>query len=168
VVPLASHMFIFYYGALADITPPLAVSAYIAAGIAGADPFRTSLTATRLAMAGFVVPFLFIRNEALLIRGADLSDIGWAIVMGITAVAGLAALIEGRLLRQMRMIERAIALFATAIIVIPGVGYRTQFDLAGIALLLGLVVWQHFFGLTNTPKSVAVRDPDADEVRESA
>jgi TRAP transporter 4TM/12TM fusion protein len=168
VVPLASHMFIFYYGALADITPPLAVSAYIAAGIAGADPFRTSLTATRLAMAGFVVPFLFIRNEALLIRGADLPDIGWAIVMGIAAVAGLAALIEGRLLRQMRMIERAIALFATAIIVIPGVGYRTQLDLAGIALLLGLVVWQHFFGLTDTPKPVAVRDPDADEVRESA
>lgn len=152
VTPLASHMFIFYYGALADITPPLAVSAYIAAGIAGADPFRTGLTATRLAMAGFVVPFLFVRNEALLLRGADLVDIAWAVLMGIVAVAGLAALIEGRLLRRLRPVERGVAVLATAVIAVPGIGYRTSLDLAGIALMLGLVVWQHFFGLPDAPK----------------
>lgn len=171
VAPLASHMFIFYYGALADITPPLAVSAYIAAGIAGADPFRTSLTATRLAMAGFVVPFLFIRNEAMLIRGAGLPDIGWAILMGIVAVAGLAGLIEGRLVRQLRPIERCVALLATAIIAIPGIGYRTYFDLAGIALLLGLVVWQHLFGLVDIPKPTLakpIQPASADVVRQPA
>jgi TRAP transporter 4TM/12TM fusion protein len=147
VTPLAAHMFVFYYGALADLTPPLAVSAYIAAGVAGSDPFRTSLTATRLAMAGFVVPYLFVRNEALLIRGASLPEIAWAVVIGLAAVCLLAALIEGRLVRRLRLLERLLLLVAAAIIVIPGLGNRVTLDIIGIVLLAAVALWQWRWGL---------------------
>jgi TRAP transporter 4TM/12TM fusion protein len=145
VAPLTSHMFIFYYGALADITPPLAVSAYVAAGIAGSNPFRTSITATRLAVAGFVVPYMFVRNPALLILGASATEIAWAALVGLGAALALGALVEGRLVKRLRWWERVILLAAAAALVVPGLGGRA-FEAGGLAMLVVLAVWQWFWG----------------------
>jgi TRAP transporter 4TM/12TM fusion protein len=159
VSPLASHMFIFYYGALADITPPLAVSAYVAAGIAGSNPFLTSLTATRLAIAGFVVPFLFVRNEAILIRGAPAFEVAWAALMGLAAVCALAALVEGRYLRRLRISERFVLVAIAACIVVPGIGGKT-IDALALAALIGLALWQRQWGLPEVPR--VIHQPVAD------
>lgn len=152
VSPLAAHMFIFYYGALADLTPPLAVSAYIAAGIAGSDPLRTSVTATRLAVAGFVIPFLFVRNEAMLIRGAAIPDIAWAIALGLVAVVTLAALVEGRFVRRLRVFERLVLLLVAVAIVVPGFGNR-GLELGAIGVLVALGLWQWRFGLRDDERA---------------
>jgi len=145
VAPLTSHMFIFYYGALADITPPLAVSAYVAAGIAGSNPFRTSVTATRLAVAGFVVPYMFVRNPALLISGASASEIAWAVIVGLGAAWALAALVEGRLVRRLRWWERLILLAVAGALVIPGLG-GPPFEVGGLATLVAMAAWQWLWG----------------------
>jgi TRAP-type uncharacterized transport system fused permease subunit len=67
VAPLVSHFFVFYYGVLADITPPVALAAYAGASMAGADPFRTGNTAFRLGLAKALVPFVFVYQPAMLI-----------------------------------------------------------------------------------------------------
>jgi len=67
VEPLVAHFFVFYYGVLADITPPVALAAYAAAGIAGSNPFKTGNTAFRLGIAKALVPFVFVYSPALLL-----------------------------------------------------------------------------------------------------
>jgi TRAP-type uncharacterized transport system fused permease subunit len=163
VSPLASHMFIFYYGALADITPPLAVSAYVAAGIAGANPFRTSLTATRLAVAGFVVPFLFVRNEALLIRGSSATEIAWATLMGLAAIVALAALVEGRFLRRLRLWERFALLAVAVCIVVPGVGGKAL-DAAALTALAAIAACQWKWGIPDARMRSADRTRNGDSL----
>lgn len=165
VSPLASHMFIFYYGALADITPPLAVSAYVAAGIAGANPFRTSLTATRLAAAGFVVPFLFVRNQALLMHGASIPQIAWAALIGLAAIIALAALVEGRFVKRLRWTERLLVLGIATAVVVPGFEGKGV-EIAAMAALLALGVWQWYWGLpeARNTTSAATSSPVPEEV----
>ena len=78
VPPLAAHLFVFYYGALADVTPPTALSSYTAAGIAGADPQRTTWIAWKLAMAGFIIPYYFTTNPVLLLNVVPVTPLGLA------------------------------------------------------------------------------------------
>src|SRR5205085_12514579 len=82
VAPLVSHFFVFYYGVLADITPPVALAAYAGASMAGADPFRTGNTAFRLAMAKALVPFVFVYSPAMLIVTQGFT---WAVFIETTA-----------------------------------------------------------------------------------
>jgi TRAP-type uncharacterized transport system fused permease subunit len=70
VPALAAHLFIFYFGVIADVTPPDALAAYAAAGIARTDPLKTGFTATRLALAGILVPFVFVYSPTILLQGA--------------------------------------------------------------------------------------------------
>jgi TRAP transporter 4TM/12TM fusion protein len=114
VAPLAAHLFIFYYGVIADITPPDALAAYAAAGIARTDPFETGWTATRLALAGILVPFVFVYSPAILLQDSSLVDI---IITTVTAVAGIVALsaaVSGYFFAPARPIER-VALIAAAL-----------------------------------------------------
>src|SRR3546814_2965264 len=74
VEPIVAHFFVFYYGVLADITPPVALAAYAAAGMAGADPFKTGNTAFRLGLGKVLVPFVFVFSPSLLLVAADRSE----------------------------------------------------------------------------------------------
>lgn len=102
VLPMAAHLFVYYWGIVSFITPPVAVGAFVAAGIAQSDPWQTGWTAVRLAIAAFVVPFFFVYNPALLLHGS----IGEIAVTVITAVIGITALSfasEGVVLRVGRV-----------------------------------------------------------------
>ncbi|MGJ9384152.1 TRAP transporter permease [Salipaludibacillus sp. CF4.18] len=130
VSPMSAHMFIFYYGTLSAITPPVAIAAYAASGIAMSNAMKTSLYAVRLAAVAFIVPFMFVYGPSLLMEGSVVSIITTAITAFI-GVFALAVALEGYLKQHILAISR-VTLFAGALLSMF-VGYTT--DLIGIALI---------------------------------
>ncbi len=104
---LGAHLFIFYFGCLSNVTPPVSLAAYGAAGIAGAPAVQTALTALTLAGAGFIVPFMFIYGPALLLEGSPLAVLGAALT-GAAGVTALAAAAMGYGRRSLAPWERAV------------------------------------------------------------
>ena len=136
VAPVAAHFFVFYFGIVADITPPVALAAYAGAAIARANPMKTGFNATKLAIAAFIVPYIFALNPAMLfvnVSGAwDVIQICLSAVLGIF---GVSAALEGFILRPMRWYLRLLSAAGGLTLMIPG----TLTDLAGL-LLLSLVI----------------------------
>ena len=137
---LAAHMFVFYFGIVADITPPVALAAYAGSAIAKSNPMKTGVTATRLAITAFIVPYIFAFSPEMLIIG---SDKPWyeIVLLVITALCGIfivSAGMEGYLLRPMPWWQRIIALAGGLCMIIPGI----VTDIAGIALIAVVVVIQ--------------------------
>lgn len=140
--PLVSHMFVFYYSILADVTPPVALAAYAASGISGADPFRTGLRAFTLASAGFIAPFIFVSAPIVLwfptiLDGTTPFDYLWFVQVLVTLVLGvisLASTVIGYLRDRSTAIERIVTGISAACLIIP----ETYTDILGAALL-GLV-----------------------------
>jgi TRAP-type uncharacterized transport system fused permease subunit len=138
VEPLAAHMFIFYFGVIADVTPPDALAAYAAAGIARTDPLRTGFTATRLALAGIMVPFVFVYSPTILLRGGSTADILLTAATALVGVIALAGAVSGYFFTTASWPERAALAAAAASLVFHDV----RADVAG-GVLLGLVcAWQ--------------------------
>jgi TRAP-type uncharacterized transport system fused permease subunit len=122
VEPLVAHFFVFYYGVLADITPPVAMAAYAAAGMAGSDPFKTGNMAFRLGMAKALVPFVFVFSPSLLIVAKGYTHYDFAVtfigcVLGITL---LAAVLSKWFLVEMRRGEQALCALAALLMIAPG------------------------------------------------
>ena len=133
VYPLAAHLFVFYFGVIAGITPPMAPDAFIAAGIADSPMMKTALTACRLALVIFILPYIFVYNNALLLVGSA----GEILQVSVTAFFGVLALacaiqnyLGGRLPAHMR----ALLFVGGACLIYPG--WIT--DLAGMFLVLGI------------------------------
>lgn len=122
VQPLVAHFFVFYYGVLADITPPVALAAYAAAGMAGSDPFKTGNTAFRLGMAKALVPFVFVFSPSLLIvaKGFTLYDFGVTFVGCLLGITLLAAALSKFLLVELRRGEQLLCLLAALLMIAPG------------------------------------------------
>ncbi len=95
VMPLAAHFFLFYFGILSTLTPPVAIASYVAAGIAGADMWKTSIVALKFCAAAYLLPFLFVYNPAILLRGTVL-EIAVAAATAIISASLLAYAVEGR------------------------------------------------------------------------
>ncbi len=126
---LAAHLFILYFGTDADITPPVGLAAYAAAGISGAHPIATSIEAFKMGITAFIVPFMFIYGEALLMQG----PVQWiivAILTGILACVGLGAAVQGYFVRVMPWWHRVI-LFVGAVMLMEA---SLTWDLVGLAL----------------------------------
>ena len=122
VEPLVAHFFVFYYGVLADITPPVALAAYAAAGMAGSDPFKTGNTAFRLGLAKVLVPFVFVFSPSLLIVAKGFTGYDFVVtfvgcVLGITL---LAAALSKFMLVEMKRGEQALCLAAALLMIAPG------------------------------------------------
>jgi TRAP-type uncharacterized transport system fused permease subunit len=128
---LAAHLFIFYFGCLSNITPPVSLAAYAAAGIAGAPALTTALTALTLAGAGFLVPFMFVYSPALLLEAppVEVMSAGVSAAIGVTALAAAAI---GYARRPLKRWERV--LLALAAIALVGPGLLT--DVAGVVAVL--------------------------------
>ena len=129
---LAAHLFIFYFGCISNVTPPVSLAAFAAAGISGAPPLKTAMTAAVLAGAGFVVPFMFVYGPPLLLVGT-IPEITLAFVSAIVGVTVLAAAGMGFARRPIAWWERVILFFAALALVLPGLAT----DGAG---LVGVVV----------------------------
>jgi TRAP-type uncharacterized transport system fused permease subunit len=135
---LAAHMFVFYFGILADVTPPVALACYAGAAIAKSNPVRTSLVAIRLAIAAFIVPFMFVLSPAMLLIDATPLLIIQLVMGALIGMFGLAIGFEGFLLYKMNPLLRIMAVLGGILLVYPA----TISDVIGIALLATVVVVQ--------------------------
>lgn len=112
---LAAHLFVFYYAVLADVTPPVAVTAFAGAQMAGADPMRTGWQASRIALSGFLAPFLFVYQPALLWRGS-FTEIALFFVSAVIGISAISAAAAGYMFRRQswpqRLLLIAVALAA--------------------------------------------------------
>jgi TRAP-type uncharacterized transport system fused permease subunit len=124
VVPLAAHMFIFYFGMMAMVTPPVALAAYAAASISGADIMRASMAAFRFALVGFTLPFIFVFRPELLLLSPDgvvtFGEVAQAVAAAAIGIAMFAAAIAGYLLRVAPAWQRALFLLASVLLLAPG------------------------------------------------
>ena len=140
VEPIVAHFFVFYYGVLADITPPVALAAYAAAGIAGSNPFKTGNTAFRLGIAKALVPFVFVYSPSLLLVAAGFSWPAFFVTLA-GAMMGIGALgiaFTGYLFARMPMWQRLYTGLVALLFIAPGV---TTF-LIGAALLAPVLLMQ--------------------------
>ena len=131
---MAAHLFIFYFGIIADLTPPVALAAYAGAGIAGADPVKTGMTGLKLALAGFMIPYIFAYNPALLLIDTNLPEIVLIVITSVLGAFALALAGSGFWTRKLNIIERIILLGASVSLIFPGI----VTDGIGLAILVGM------------------------------
>ncbi|PMR72851.1 TRAP transporter permease [Billgrantia endophytica] len=135
---LSAHLFILYFAILSGVTPPVALAAYIGSAIAGSHWFRTALTATKISLGGFLIPYMFIYHPPLLGNGTAL-EITVAVGSSVLGIIALAASTIGFFLRPCSWLERGLLLVA-ALTLING---RMITDVVGIALIGSLFAWQY-------------------------
>lgn len=140
-MPLIAHLFCLIYACLSNITPPVAMSAYVASGIADSDQTKTGLWAVRLGLIGFIIPFFFLDNPVLLIgvsKTATLFDTGWAVFTAMVGTFALVAGLEGWILRRCTLVERIILIASSPFLLLPGV----LTDAAGAAGIAAVCIYQ--------------------------
>jgi len=154
IVPVAAYFFVFYFGIVADITPPVALAAYAGSAIAKAPPMKTAINATRLAIAAFVVPYIFAFSPTMLFEfAAGTSSVMIVIqviqicVTSLLGIYGIAAALNGYLFRPMNILFRLILVVGGLCMMIPG----TVTDLVGLVLVGGV-----YFMLRSSAKKAAV------------
>ena len=151
VVPLAAHLFIFYFGMMSMVTPPVALAAYAASSIAGSKLLETSVSAFKFALVGFTLPYMFVFRPQLLMLDPDggPAALGEVVVSAVLAAAGIAALalaIVGFARRRLTSAERVGFLLTAAFLLYPAgtpvVVTATGIQLLGLVLLAGLWLYQ--------------------------
>ena len=153
-VPLAAHMFCLIYACLSNITPPVAISCYVAAGIAGADQTRTGLLSVRLALAGFILPLFFLANPVLLPLAQE-GPVVSTILATLTAAVGTIMLsggLEGWFIIREHWIERILFIAAALLLLYPG----TVTDIVGLAAAAILTATQIYRGKCRNKKRIDV------------
>ena len=136
---VAAHFFVFYFGIVADITPPVALAAYAGSAIAKSNPMKTGINATKLAIAAFIVPFIFAYNPQMLFE--NVTSVFQVVQIVITALLGIfavAAGLEGYILRMMGWPLRVLAVIGGLTLLIPG----TVSDLIGLVIVAGIIALQ--------------------------
>ncbi|MDQ7857468.1 MAG: TRAP transporter fused permease subunit [Armatimonadota bacterium] len=138
VTPLGAHMFLFYFAVISAVTPPVALAAFAAASIAKAPMWATGIQATRLSIAGFIVPYMFVYGPQILLGQTPWTESALALLTGSIGVLCLAAAVIGYLLRPATWPERALLLGAALALIKPGL----VTDVVGLGLLAAAVVAQ--------------------------
>jgi TRAP-type uncharacterized transport system fused permease subunit len=142
VPSIAAYMFVFYFGIAADLTPPVALAAYAGAGIAKDDPMKTGFTAFKLALAGFLVPYIYVYSPILLFVDATPLPMIQAVITALIGVFLLAMCTIGHYKTKMALPLRIVALLGALGLLHPG----TASDLAGIVILAGIHAIQAILG----------------------
>jgi TRAP-type uncharacterized transport system fused permease subunit len=137
---MAAHLFIFYFACMSALTPPVALASFAAAAIAGARSWDVGWQGLRFALAGFLIPYMFVYGPAMLLKGTGF-EIFMAVVTGLLGTLALGASVQGYLLKKLGNIERLAMLVAALALIKPG--WIT--DLIGFCLLAGLAGYQLFF-----------------------
>lgn len=135
---LAAHMFVFYFGIVADITPPVALAAYAGSAIAKSNPLKTGVTATRLAIAAFVIPYMFAYNPKMLFIDAGVFDVVSIIITSFIGIYAVAAGMEGHMFVKLPWWQRILTLAGGLMLIVP----ETITDIVGVALVALVIVIQ--------------------------
>ena len=135
---LAAHFFVFYFGIVADLTPPVALAAYAGAAIAQANPMKTAFTATKLAIGAFIVPYVFALNPAMLFIDTTVWEVILICITSLIGIFAVSAALEGYFLRNMKWYERIVSVIGGLCLIYPGV----VTDAVGIALVGTVLVFQ--------------------------
>jgi TRAP transporter 4TM/12TM fusion protein len=117
---LAAHMFVFYFGIVADITPPVALASFAASGIADSKPLKTGVESTRVAIAAFIIPFIFVYQPQLLLIDTTWLEAAGVMLTAIIGMIGVGAGMIGYWIRRLHAIERCIAIVAGLFLIVPG------------------------------------------------
>ena len=135
---LAAHMFVFYFGIIADITPPVALAAYAGAGISGGNPLITGVNASKLAIGAFIIPYIFVLSPVLLMINATPLVLVLSAVTAILGMIGLSSAMIGYLADNCNAILRVVLFAAGLCMIFPG----AITDGIGIAVLVAIILWQ--------------------------
>ena len=135
---LAAHMFVFYFGIVADITPPVALAAYAGSAIAGSNPLKTGVNATRLAITAFIIPYIFAFNPKMLFIEATVWEVVVIIVTSCIGIFALSSALEGYMLRKLKIYEVLPLIIGGLFMIYPGV----VTDVIGVILVAAVVVLQ--------------------------
>ena len=137
---VAAHFFVFYFGIVADITPPVALAAYAGSAIAKGNPMKTGINATKLAIAAFIVPYIFAYSPAMLfVNVTSVWEVIQIVLSALLGIFGVAAGLEGFVLRKMNWLYRIVCLVGGLGLMIPG----AISDLVGLVLIGGVFVVQY-------------------------
>ena len=138
VPTIAAHFFVFYFGIVADITPPVALAAYAGSAIAKAPPMKTAFNATRLAIAAFIVPYIFALNPAMLFVDSTVLEIVTICITAVIGIFGVSAGLSGFVYTSMNPVIRIVSVLGGLMLMVPG----TITDAAGIVLVACMLVFQ--------------------------
>jgi TRAP transporter 4TM/12TM fusion protein len=117
---LAAHMFVFYFGIIADITPPVALAAYAGAGISGGDPLKTGVNASKLAIAAFIIPYMFVLSPVLLMVSGTVIDLLLATITALLGMVALSSALIGFLADKCLLVERLLLAAGGLMLIKPG------------------------------------------------
>ncbi len=150
---IAAHFFVFYFGIVADLTPPVALAAYAGAAIAQANPMKTAVTATKLAIGAFIVPYVFALNPAMLfINTTGVFEVVLIVISSLVGIFAVSASLEGYIMAHMKWYERIISACGGLLLIYPGL----VTDLVGLSLVAVVIVLQIITKRQNAKKPLAV------------
>ena len=135
---ISAHFFVFYFGIVADITPPVALAAYAGSAIAKSSPMKTAFTATRLAIAGFIVPYICALSPAMLLIDAGPAEVVMIVITSLIGIFGVAAGLSGFIYKKMNPLMRALIVVGGITLLIPG----TMTDVIGFVMVGGVILLQ--------------------------
>lgn len=150
VVALSAHLFVFYFGIIADITPPVALAAFAASGISGGEPIKTGFIAAKLAAAAFIIPYMFVLSPALLMIDTTLPELIWVLITAFTGMIAIGAGLIGFWYRKLNWLERIIA-FVTGLALIYPEGVT---DIVGAISFIILFALQWMSREKKAPKTL--------------
>lgn len=145
---VAAHMFVFYFGVMSGLTPPVAITAYTTAGIAGSEPQRTALYSMRIGLGGFFIPFIFVYNPELLLQGDNAVTTALAVITAIVSCYLFSAAIEGFWAQRLAAVQRVVLLAGAVLLVVPGM----MTDLVGVILAVIVFIWNKYQSPTKPQK----------------
>lgn len=141
VAPIAAHFFVFYFGIVADLTPPVALAAYAGSAIAQSNPMKTALTSTKLAIAAFIVPYVFALNPVMLFEGVSGPlEVILIVITSLVGIFGVSSALQGYFVKNMNVVQRILAGAAGILLIDPN--WLT--DIIGVTTIAAVIVWQLF------------------------
>ncbi|TSB47476.1 TRAP transporter permease [Alkalicoccobacillus porphyridii] len=167
---LVAHLFVFYFGIFANITPPVALASFAASGLAGGDPMRTSIISLRLSVAGFLVPFVFVYNHSMLLIDAtglpanttefafaSIPDIAFVLITSTIAVIAISAAVEGYIRTNLGVINRLVLGAASVLAIVP----EMVSSIIGIAVIIVIYVLNYMKAKKDQDPPVGVASSQA-------
>lgn len=145
---LAAHMFVFFYGILADVTPPVALGAFAASGISGGEPIRTGVNASKLAIAAFIIPYMFIFEPSLLMIDVNAGSLIWIVFTAISGMIAIGAGLIGYWYKKLNAIERIISLISGLMLMYP----EGATDIVGLVIFIIMLAYQFIYLKRNGDK----------------